>query len=84
MREVRTIVEEVPRPGEGLVHARWDDAVVASIDDPDAVRTGDESTVLRIYRRPLERHADDAADLVDLLREVVAEQLTDRFGTDDG
>lgn len=83
MREVRTVVEDVPREGEGAALARWDDAVVASLDDPGATAPGEVTTEIRIYRRPLERRAHGTADLVDIVRDVVAEQLTERFGSDD-
>jgi predicted Zn-dependent protease with MMP-like domain len=84
LREVRLEIEEVPRSGEGLVLTVWDDPVAASLDraDPPA-RTGEETAELRLYRRPLEWRAIDRADLVELIREVVAERIADRFGDGD-
>jgi predicted Zn-dependent protease with MMP-like domain len=82
--EVRLEVEEVPRRGEGLAVAVWDDPVAASLErtEPPS-RTGEETLELRLYRRPLERRAEDRADLVALIREVVATRIAERFGEAD-
>lgn len=84
LREVRLEVEEVPRAGEGIALAVWDDPVAASLDRPEPpARTGEETVELRLYRRPLERRAEDRADLVALVREVVATRIAERFSEPD-
>lgn len=81
---VEVAVAEVP-PDDGDGEVAWSrlDPVDGSYHGAPA---GDEPPAegrVVLYRRPLETRATSKAELADLVREAVVEQVAERFGIDD-